>query len=188
MTLERSIREVSAIPIHSARSWHSQPREAMISITGTGEPRVALKKGWAFRLRLTFDDIEIPVRGMRLFSEKDANRVIDFLDRVEGKVDHIVVHCTLGLSRSPAIARFITFKYDLANGFRDHRTFNRHVFKTLFVRWKHRIAPGEGFCIPMGWARPDDPIYSFGPIVAGRNILERRSKSGGMKPSKESLR
>jgi len=167
-----TIKEVSAISLLSARNWNAQPREAMVSITGTGEPRVSLKKGWAYTLRLCFDDIEVAMPGRKLFLDDDADRVLDFLNKVEGRVNHVVVHCTHGLSRSPAIARFITIQYDLSNGFRDHLTFNRHTFETLFVRWKHRIAPGEGFCIPMGWARPDDPIYRMGPIVAGRPIFQ----------------
>ncbi|MEK6696379.1 MAG: hypothetical protein AABY98_04385, partial [Candidatus Deferrimicrobiota bacterium] len=68
-----TIREVSAISIHSARNWNAQPREAMISITGTDEPRVSLKKGWAFTLRLCFDDIEEPRFGRTLFSDGDAD-------------------------------------------------------------------------------------------------------------------
>lgn len=169
-----TIREVSAISILSARNWYAQPREAMISITGTDEPRVPLKKGWAFTLRLCFDDIEAPVRGRKLFTEKDADKVIDFLDRIEGKVDHVVVHCTHGLSRAPAIARYISQRYDLSNGFNNHMSFNRHVFATTFRRWKHRVAPGEGFCVNMGWARADDPIYRMGPVVAGRPIFQPR--------------
>jgi len=146
----------------------------MISITGTGEARVVLKKGWRHVLRVTFDDIEKTQFGLKLFSDKEADKVIDFLDKIEGKVDHVVIHCRFGQSRSPAIARYISQRYDLSNGFGNHRTFNQHVFKTLFVRWKHRVAPGKGFCINMGLCRPDDPIYNIGPIVAGRPIFQPR--------------
>jgi predicted protein tyrosine phosphatase len=106
--LNPTIKEVSAISLLSARNWNAQPREAMISITGTDEPRVPLKKGWAYTLRLVFDDLEEPRPGRNLFSEADADKVIDFLNRIEGKVDHVVVHCTHGLSRAPAIARYIS--------------------------------------------------------------------------------
>ncbi len=175
-----TIKEVSAITILSARNWNAQPREAMISITGTGEPRVALKKGWAYTLRLRFDDIEVARLGRKLFSEEDADEVIDFLDKIEGKVEHVIVHCTHGLSRSPAIARFISQRYDLSNGFDNHRTFNRHVFMATFRRWRHRVAPGKGFCIDMGLARADDPIFNMGAIVAGRRIFEGSwRKKGG---------
>jgi predicted protein tyrosine phosphatase len=172
--MKPTIREVSAISILSARNWNAQPREAMISITGTGEARVTLKKGWAYRLRLCFDDIEVPTHGRKIFTEEDADRVLDLLDKIEGKVDHVIVHCTHGLSRSPGIARFISERYDLSNGFGNHRTFNRHVFKTLFIRWRHRVAPGKGVFVDMGLARADDPIYNIGPVVAGRPILQSR--------------
>jgi predicted protein tyrosine phosphatase len=175
-----TIREVSAISLLSARNWNAQPREAMISITGTGERRVPLKKGWAYTFRLVFDDIEKPHPGRKLFSKIDADKVIDFLDKVEGKVDHVVVHCTHGLSRSPAIARYISQRYDLSNGFDNHMTFNRHVFETTSRRWQHRVAPGEGSCVNMGWARADDPVYSTELIVAGMRIFAgpRRKKGG----------
>jgi len=167
-----TIKEVSAITLTSACNWNPPPRSAMISITGTGEGRVVLKRGWRHVLRVTFDDIEKTQFGLKLFSDKDADKVIDFIDRIEGKVDHVVIHCRFGQSRSPAIARYISQRYDLSNGFGNHMTFNRHVFATTFRRWKHRVAPGEGFCINMGWARADDPIYTRGPIVAGREILK----------------
>ena len=131
-----TIREVSTISILSARDWNAQPREAMISITGTGEPRARLKRGWSHVLRLTFDDIEEPRLGGKLFSEEDADRVISFLDRIEGKVDHVIAHCRLGLSRAPAIVKFISERYDLGDGFRNARTFNRHVYETLTLNGK----------------------------------------------------
>ena len=174
-----TIRKVSAITLLSAKNWNAQPREAMISITGTGEPRVVLKRGWAHVLRLCFDDIEVPRLGRKLFSEEDADKVIDFLDKIEGKVDHVVVHCTHGLSRSPAIARYISQRYDLSNGFGNHQTFNRFVFRTLFVRWRHRIELGEGVVIDMGSLPPDHPIYSRGVMIFGRNLPTTPKKEGG---------
>jgi len=129
-----TIREVSAISLHSARLWYPQPREAMISIVGTGEARVTLKKGWAHVFRVVFDDIEEPRFGLKQFSNKEADKVIDFLDQIEGKVDHVVVHCRFGQSRSPAIARYISQRYDLSNGYRLYPTHNRHVYETLAKR------------------------------------------------------
>jgi len=166
-----TIKEVSAITLLSARNWNAQPREAMISITGTGEARVVLKKGWRHVLRVTFDDIEKTQFGLKLFSDREADKVIDFLDKIEGKVDHVVIHCRFGQSRSPAIARYISQRYDLSNGFGNHRTFNRHVFSTLFWRWRHRVAPGEGGFCDMGFLPEDHWLYSTGPIVSGRPIV-----------------
>lgn len=174
-----TIREVSAIALASAERWNAQPREAMISIIGTGEPTVRLKKGWAHVLRLRFDDIETPTRGRKLFDDDVADKVIDFLAKIEGEVVHVVVHCRLGLSRAPAIARYISQRYGLSNGFGNHMTFNRHVFATLFWRWRHRVAPGQGGNCDMGYARADDPIYRMGPIVSGRPLFAGPPKKGG---------
>ena len=175
-----TIKEVSAITLTSACNWNPPPRSAMISVTGTGDARVVLKRGWRHVLRVTFDDIEEPRFGLKLFSDEEADKVIDFIDQVEGKVDHIVTHCRFGQSRSPAIARYISQRYDLSNGFDNHMTFNRHVFETISRRWQHRVAPGEGSCVNMGWARADDPVYSTELIVAGRRIFAgpRRKKGG----------
>lgn len=129
-----TIREVSAISIHSAERWNAQPREAMISIVGMGDPPAHLKRGWAETLRLVFNDIETPEPRRRLFGKRDADKIIAFLDRIEGRVDHVVVHCNRGENRAPAIARFITERYDLSNGFRIRPTFNRHIFETLTSR------------------------------------------------------
>jgi len=172
-----SIKEVSAISIQSARRRIPQPREAVISVIGTGESRARLKKGWAHVLRLVFDDGEVPFFNRRLFTEEDADKVIDFLDKVEGEVDHVVVHCTHGQSRSPAIARYITQRYDLSNGFGKHPTFSHHVFKTLFVRWKHRVEPGEGNCIDMGSCRADHKVYTMGTIISGRPLYPPQKSS-----------
>jgi hypothetical protein len=121
----------------------------------------------------------VPTPGRRLFTEADADLVLDFLDKAEGKVDHVVVHCTHGQSRSPAIARYISKRYDFSNGFGTHPTFNRHVFKTLFVRWRHRVAPGEGVVIDVGSLPPNHPIYSKGPMIFGRNLPPAPKKEGG---------
>ena len=129
-----TIREVSAIMLTSACNWNPPPRSALISITGTGDARVVLKRGWRHVLRVTFDDIEEPRFGLKLFSNKEADKVIDFIDRIEGKVDHVVIHCRFGQSRSPAIARFISERYDLSNGYRLYPTHNRHVYETLAKR------------------------------------------------------
>ena len=129
--MKTSIRFVGTISITSAENWRGGIREAMISIRSPHDDPVRLRKGWAFVLRLCFHDIGKPVRGGKLFSETDAGRVIRFLDRVEGKVDAVYVHCSAGVSRSPAIARFISQRYGLTNAYLNHPTFNRHVYRTL---------------------------------------------------------
>jgi predicted protein tyrosine phosphatase len=129
--MRSTIREVSVATLQSASRRKAQPREAMISITGTGERRAKLKAGWLHVLRLKFDDIQVPLPGRRLFNREDARWLIYFIDEIASEVDHVVVHCTHGMSRSPAIAKFISERFDLGNGFRNTPDYNRHVYRTL---------------------------------------------------------
>jgi len=127
-------------------------------------------------LRLQFDDIEKPTPGLKLFSEEDADKVIDFIQKIDGKVDHVVVHCMLGQSRGPGVARAITLMCGLTNGLLQHMTFNRRVCETIFWRWRHRFFPGQGGCYFGGPVRADHPIYSTGPVVNGRPLFSIPAK------------
>ncbi len=56
-------------------------------------------------LRVVFSDIEehVPLPAHRLFAVEHAKSIVEFL-RKWRDVDQIVVHCTAGMSRSPAVA------------------------------------------------------------------------------------
>ena len=163
------LREVSAITVTQARNWIAQPKEAMISIVGSGEAPVDLKRGWAFVLRLTFDDIVAPQRGLKLFSQKDACVVNRFLNEIEGKVVHIVSHCMFGQSRSPAIARYISDRYDVSNGWRYYERFNKHVYKMLATEYEKDS--GESMNAPA--LIRGNPRYSMGTLMFGRQRRKR---------------
>jgi predicted protein tyrosine phosphatase len=84
--------------------------------------------------RLYFDDIEEDIPTYLFFSMNQALEIKDFVDRYKDKVNHIVVHCTAGISRSGAIgcvlARYL-------NGNDDYLLLtgryipNKHVYKTM---------------------------------------------------------
>jgi len=169
----------------------------MISITGTGEPPVPLKKGWVDTLRLQFDDIERPTPGLELFSEEDADKVIGFLKKVDGRADHVVVHCTFAQSRSPGVARAISVICGLTNAFMVNQTYNKTVYNTIIRRWEHRFASDAnlGRTAPekdSGGAEKDSSkefgatyrgplprnhwIYSTGPVVNGRPLFPPPTK------------
>ena len=130
------------IRIHAV-SWHSRrdavemlpnDDQAMISIT---EPNDAapLKKGWKNLLRLEFHDFDaIPEDSDEynyvLFDQDLASETIEFLDRIQGEVSHIHVHCFAGISRSAAVARFIADRYGLPFN-REYEKFNRLVNRIL---------------------------------------------------------
>lgn len=75
--------------------------------------RIKERKGLRAVLRLAFDDVEpvgdveIPP-GLRKMSEADASAIWRFVDEHKASVGLLVVHCEMGLSRSPAVAAAVT--------------------------------------------------------------------------------
>jgi len=103
---------------------------AVISISGLN-PAV-LKDGWHSVLKLEFDDIDTPEEPYILFSDSQANRIIDFVEEVRAshEVEGILVHCQAGISRSAAVAKWIAEKYGLSFPGK-YMLYNKHVYRTL---------------------------------------------------------
>jgi predicted protein tyrosine phosphatase len=117
-------------------------RLAVVSITEPGFGPAPLQPGWRDVLRLSFHDVDAAVDGYLLFTEAQADALIDWLTAASARVDGIVVHCVAGISRSAAVAKFVADRYAV-DGF-DHSYFryNRHVYRVLTQRWAAR-RPGE---------------------------------------------
>jgi protein-tyrosine phosphatase len=62
-------------------------------------------------LQLHFADLEDPHPGERLFDERDARRVLDFVGEVWPQIQLLVIHCQAGLRRSPAVAAAVSRIY-----------------------------------------------------------------------------
>lgn len=58
-------------------------------------------------LFLQFDDIEWASADQKLMTLKDAMKISLFVDSLPKEVEQIVVHCSAGYSRSPAVANGI---------------------------------------------------------------------------------
>ena len=90
-------------------------------------------------LTLFFDDIDRPVEGAEIFTENQADRIIDF---VKGHMDAdtLLVHCYGGESRSRAVAAFIVKMLGKDNSvyFETGRP-NDHVYETLESVWIDRM-------------------------------------------------
>ena len=89
-------------------------------------------------LTLYFDDIVREIDGAVLFSEDDANDIIDFTMRARN-VETLMVHCFGGESRSRAVAAFIVEMLggDSGEYFRTGNP-NEHVYSTLKKVWSTR--------------------------------------------------
>ncbi|MCO6455779.1 MAG: hypothetical protein J5I93_10830 [Pirellulaceae bacterium] len=62
-------------------------------------------------LQLQFADLETPHPGERLFDERDAHRILDFVGETWPRIHRLMVHCQAGLRRSPAVAAAISRIY-----------------------------------------------------------------------------
>lgn len=85
--------------------------------------------------RIFCDDIESEIdASYRMFDYIDAIKILSFLDKYRG--EDIMVHCSAGVSRSPATGKFMIdyLGYEI-DPFNDHDDFfkchNTHIYYTL---------------------------------------------------------
>ena len=84
-------------------------------------------------LRLRFHDEARPRNNYVTMSSLDAARVWSLVQKVQGEIDLLIIHCLAGFSRSPAIAAAID---EVLEVYDDNRWFtnyspNRHVYRTM---------------------------------------------------------
>lgn len=113
-------------------------KAGIISITSEKSDRVRLMKGWRRVLRLHFHDIERPEPGRIAFDESHADAILDWLEKVEGRLETIHVHCNAGKHRSAAVAMFIVERYDVSGFDRNYPLYNKRVYRVLTRRWRAR--------------------------------------------------
>ena len=91
-------------------------------------------------LTLYFDDIVEPVEGACLFSEVQANEIIDFI-REHQDAETLLVHCYGGESRSRAVGAFAIKMLggDNSSYFETGHP-NEHVYDVLESVWIDRMA------------------------------------------------
>jgi len=107
-----------------------QTKLAIISITG-GEPsdKHYFKRSHANVLNISFYDIDeaVEISGVKHepITVEQARRIIDFIEVNQNK--NYIIHCVAGVSRSGAVAQFITDFY----GWADKSTFNYQYGKKI---------------------------------------------------------
>jgi predicted protein tyrosine phosphatase len=125
------ISQVEFVSQENAEERSPQGREGIISITTPDLGPARLKPGWYPVLWIEFDDLEEYESGAVLFEKAHANRILGWLDRNEDRLDRIVVHCRMGVSRSAAVARFIADRYGIEEFDREYDLFNKRVLRML---------------------------------------------------------
>lgn len=115
---------------------------AVISISEPGFPGEAkLMRGWHAICRVHFDDVDpaIPCgEPHQLMNEADALKITQFVRKVAPHVDGILVHCKAGVSRSAAVAKWISRQFNVQFNHKYERH-NKHVYNMLVKADKLRL-------------------------------------------------
>lgn len=125
-----------------AEALPGDPNWALISINEPdafdGLAQVASE--WHSVLQLTFHDTtpdrQYEEEVMHMTSE-DACRIVEFVRRVAPEVQGFLIHCRAGVSRSAAVAKWISGEFRIPFD-RSYDKFNRHVYELLISAGKRK--------------------------------------------------
>lgn len=109
-------------------SFKPSKNVSVISIRDPGEV-VSNLAGWEKVLSIECHDIDCAVEGFKLFSNDQAAQIIDFIK----DSNFILIHCHAGVSRSGAVAKFISeLGYELFTfPESDNSCYNKHIYSVL---------------------------------------------------------
>jgi predicted protein tyrosine phosphatase len=126
---------------------HVGDKVALISIRCPEDDPAELKGTWRDVLYLTFHDIEGFIEERyKLFSEDDAQQIIDFVNKVADFVTTLIVNCDAGISRSAGVAKFIAELYDLEFN-HEYSLYNKKVYSTLIRVYYEGVHGGRSLMV-----------------------------------------
>jgi predicted protein tyrosine phosphatase len=98
-----------------------------------------IAKGWHSVLRVSFHDVTMKSHGMdaliRHCSQEDARQIVDFVRKAAPEVEGILVHCRAGVSRSAAVAKWISGEFRIPFD-RRYDKYNDDVYRLLIAAGK----------------------------------------------------
>jgi predicted protein tyrosine phosphatase len=116
---------------------------AAISVSSSEDFAVLDETNRVGLLRLVFEDTTEPGK-LGAFNGALAMEVLDFVEAVWDKVEVFLVHCEVGLSRSPAIAAALSrIHYGDDGPWLEHDFPNPLVYHVLVEMHARRMAKGE---------------------------------------------
>lgn len=127
--------------ISRSRAQSTKPPEnaVIISLHDISEPPADLQPGWKDRLTLCFHDADEGTLGLTLFNRQMAQQILEFVEKHASTTEQLVVHCQMGVSRSAAVAIFLSevlelpcYMGDLRVSFATYKNYNKLVYRTLF--------------------------------------------------------
>lgn len=116
-----------------AEFYEPGPNEICISISDPDAPPADVSPQFAAVLRLNFDDVtERGADSDILFAADHARAIVDFVD-LWPDADRVIVHCNMGVSRSPGVALGLCDARGWATAAleRSHPGWNRLVRSTM---------------------------------------------------------
>lgn len=122
---------------------------SVISITGSDQqhPLIPDAPHRIGLLRLKFDDIQMPIPGMTLFTEEHAREIIAFYAQIKKSTKLMVVNCEQGICRSSAVAAGLTDSERGSAWFERRFSPNAHVRRVLVAvirqQGQHNISNGD---------------------------------------------
>lgn len=125
--------ELVVLSREDAEFYEPGPNEICISISDPHAPPADISERFAAVLRLNFDDLnERHQQSDILFAADHARAITDFVD-VWPDVDRVIVHCNMGVSRSPGVALGLCDTHGWATAAleRSHPGWNRLVRSTM---------------------------------------------------------
>jgi hypothetical protein len=125
--------EIRVLSREAVERYEPAGLEICISITDPGTPPAALSDAFAAVLRLGFSDIgAIDTPADVLFAPEHAGAILDFIERWP-QAERLVVHCHVGVSRSPGVALGLcdVFGWPAAQLERAYPNWNRWVRQVL---------------------------------------------------------
>jgi predicted protein tyrosine phosphatase len=131
--------------VRSARNaefFRSDRPWAAISVSSSGDFPVLDGENRIGLLRLVFQDITDAGKPGS-FTAALATEILDFVEMVWDKVEVFLIHCEVGLSRSPAIAAALSRVYYCDDGpWLKHYFANPLVYRVLVETHAQRLARG----------------------------------------------
>lgn len=125
------------LPRPLAEKYLPPDNSVIISFYDAAEGQASFLGSWVDILRIEAHDIDVPRPGHILFNEVHAKQVLDFLEKYK-TCQQVVVHCTMGQSRSAAVALFAAehyeapcFKVKMPVTWRNWPGYNKHIYSTL---------------------------------------------------------
>lgn len=133
------MKKVTYISRSRAQSTLPPENSVIISLHDASEDPASLLDGWKDRLTLCFHDADEGTLGLTLFNQDMAKQILKFVQEHSSSAEELVVHCQMGVSRSAAVAMFLSevleipcYMGDLRVSFATYKNYNKLVYRTLY--------------------------------------------------------